>query len=157
MPPPHAFWPLHVTSHRDAPQTSGPLHAPCWLHVMLQREAEPHVTPPAHAFCPLQVTSHCMPGGHMIGCAQLPVVLHVNRHVVAVVHVPPANVHAAGQVGFGMPASTTTQYPPLHVRPGAQSPGTSHARSGDRLSTKQPATSTSTTSLMAAPARGSVA
>jgi hypothetical protein len=76
---------------------------------MSQREAEPHATPPAHAFCPLHVTSHCMPGGHMIGCAQLPAVLHVNRQVVDDAHVPPANVHAAGQFGSMVPASTTTQ------------------------------------------------
>jgi hypothetical protein len=76
---------------------------------MSQREAAPHITPPAQAFWPLQVTSHCMPGGHTIACAQLPAVLHVNRHVVDEAHVPPANVHAAGQFGSGVPASTTTQ------------------------------------------------
>lgn len=74
---------------------------------MSQRVAEPQLTPPAHAFWPLHVTTQSMPGGHMIGSAQLPLVLHVIRHVVDDAHVPPASVHAAGQPGF--PASTTMQ------------------------------------------------
>jgi len=140
-PPPHELDAEHVTSHGPAPQLIGPpqlLDAP---HATVHEVAAPHWTPAAQAEGPLHETWHAIPAGHRIAAEQLLGEPHEKLHVVASEHLPPALVHASGHVLASPGTRSTTQYPPLQVRPAAQSAGTSHANSVVRRSTRQPAAS----------------
>lgn len=102
--PPHALEPAHVTSHGPLPHWIAPPHVLDEPHRIEHDVAPMQLIWPPHADGALQMTSHAIPAGHWIDPGQLPVVVHANWQVVALLHRPPATVHASGH---GAPSGST--------------------------------------------------